>query len=196
LCIKLVIKKKLYYDARSTNHQDVGVISWQFIFILCGAFFGIIKNNRSNLLLYVPYSRIWTCLWKLKILYIIISGCEYLGTSYLLTEKLYWIALKLSVPCITAVSHFSWDKKKWLYWIVFIYLLEWTVKLGGHSSEFDSVLCTYTGCPRRNVPDFGRVFLMLKYTDITQNTYIQRDNGQRSLKLWQLLHTYWLPNTY
>jgi len=31
----------------------------------------------------------------------------------------------------------------------------------------------YTGCPRRNVPDFGRVFLQLKYTDITQNTYIQ-----------------------
>jgi len=31
----------------------------------------------------------------------------------------------------------------------------------------------YTECPRRNVPDFGRVFLTLKYTDITQNTYIQ-----------------------
>ena len=31
----------------------------------------------------------------------------------------------------------------------------------------------YTGCPRRNVPDPGRVFLMLKYTDITQNTYVQ-----------------------
>jgi len=31
----------------------------------------------------------------------------------------------------------------------------------------------YTGCPRRNVPDFGRVFLMLKYTDITQNTHVQ-----------------------
>jgi len=31
----------------------------------------------------------------------------------------------------------------------------------------------YTGCPRRNVPDFGRVFLMLKYTDITQNTPVQ-----------------------
>jgi hypothetical protein len=28
-------------------------------------------------------------------------------------------------------------------------------------------------CPRRNVPNFGRMFLMLKYTDITQNTYIQ-----------------------
>jgi hypothetical protein len=32
---------------------------------------------------------------------------------------------------------------------------------------------TYRGCPRRNVPDFGRVFFMLKYTDITQNTYVQ-----------------------
>jgi hypothetical protein len=31
----------------------------------------------------------------------------------------------------------------------------------------------YTGCPRRNVPNFGRVFLMLNYTDITQNTCIQ-----------------------
>ena len=38
------------------------------------------------------------------------------------------------------------------------------------------VQCTawyYTECPRRNVPDFVRVFLMLKYTDITQNTYVQ-----------------------
>jgi len=31
----------------------------------------------------------------------------------------------------------------------------------------------YTECPRRNVQDFGRVFLMLKYTNITQKTYIQ-----------------------
>jgi len=31
----------------------------------------------------------------------------------------------------------------------------------------------YTGCPRRNGQNFGRVFLMLNYTDITQNTYIQ-----------------------
>jgi len=30
-----------------------------------------------------------------------------------------------------------------------------------------------TGCPRRNGQNFGRVFLMLNYTDITQNTYIQ-----------------------
>jgi hypothetical protein len=35
------------------------------------------------------------------------------------------------------------------------------------------IMFTYTGCPRRNVPDFGMVFIILKYTDITQNTYVQ-----------------------
>ena len=35
------------------------------------------------------------------------------------------------------------------------------------------IILIYTGCPRRNVRDFRRVFLMLNYTDITQNTYIQ-----------------------
>ena len=41
------------------------------------------------------------------------------------------------------------------------------------STKVLKVSATYTGCPRRNVPDFGRMFLMLKYTNITQNTYIQ-----------------------
>ena len=31
----------------------------------------------------------------------------------------------------------------------------------------------YRGCPGRNVPDFGRMFLKLKSTDLTQNTYIR-----------------------
>ena len=31
----------------------------------------------------------------------------------------------------------------------------------------------YTECHRRNGPNFRRVFLMLNYTDITHNTYIQ-----------------------
>ena len=40
-----------------------------------------------------------------------------------------------------------------------------------------------------DVPDFGRMFLTLKYTDITQNTYVYPklngygDNGERSLKV-------------
>ena len=33
------------------------------------------------------------------------------------------------------------------------------------------IYTAYTGCHRRNGPNFGRVFLMLNYTDITQNTY-------------------------
>ena len=37
----------------------------------------------------------------------------------------------------------------------------------------NAVSLWHTGCPRSNVPDFGRVFLMLRYTDITQNTYVQ-----------------------
>ena len=39
------------------------------------------------------------------------------------------------------------------------------------NSEATNVI--YTGYPRRKGQNFGRVFLMLKYTDITQNTYIQ-----------------------
>jgi len=39
--------------------------------------------------------------------------------------------------------------------------------------EEDGMNITDTGYPRRNVQDFGRVFLMLKYTDITQNNYVQ-----------------------
>jgi len=35
-----------------------------------------------------------------------------------------------------------------------------------------AVPCTYR-VSRGNVPDFGRMFLKLKYTDITKNTYIR-----------------------
>ena len=33
-------------------------------------------------------------------------------------------------------------------------------------------VCVYTGCPGRNVPGFGRMFLKLKYTDLSKNNYI------------------------
>ena len=54
----------------------------------------------------------------------------------------------------------------------------WVSFCTAHNTRHSTTRChntkyIYTGCPRRNVPDFGRVFLMLKYTDITQNTYIQ-----------------------
>ena len=40
-------------------------------------------------------------------------------------------------------------------------------------SEATCDSAAYTGCNTRNVRDFGGVFLMLNYTNITQNTYIQ-----------------------
>jgi len=38
--------------------------------------------------------------------------------------------------------------------------------------EWSPYIYIYTGCSRENVPDFGRMSLKLKYTDITKNTYI------------------------
>ena len=43
----------------------------------------------------------------------------------------------------------------------------------GRSAVEEEIAQTYTGCPGGNVPDLGRMFLTLKYTDLTQNTYIR-----------------------
>ena len=50
--------------------------------------------------------------------------------------------------------------------------LNWTVDDGNQPIEQYSIQVN-TGCNRRNGPDFGRVFLMLNYTENPQNTYIQ-----------------------
>ena len=42
-----------------------------------------------------------------------------------------------------------------------------------NSEKERTITGNYTGCPRRNGQNFGRVFLTLNYTDITQNTYIR-----------------------
>ena len=55
----------------------------------------------------------------------------------------------------------------------FLNVLTPNVNYSCRTAPLTSKVAFYTGCPRRNMPDFGRVFLMLKYTDITQNTYIQ-----------------------
>jgi hypothetical protein len=54
---------------------------------------------------------------------------------------------------IYASTAFHYGKGSYIYIYIYIYI--------------------YAGCPRRNVPEFGRMFFKLKYTDITQNTYIQ-----------------------
>ena len=62
--------------------------------------------------------------------------------------------------------HSNVDMCFWLFWSTVTQgMISWSlVHSLGH---------LYTGCPRRKGQNFGRVFLMLKYTDITQNTYIQ-----------------------
>jgi len=42
-----------------------------------------------------------------------------------------------------------------------------------NTSTHTNVSIQYTECNRRKGPDFGRVFLMLNYTEKPQNTYIQ-----------------------
>ena len=64
-------------------------------------------------------------------------------------------------------QNYMFFKKYYMWNIIYDINLKNIIK----SASSWSVL--YTGCPRRNMPDFGRVFLMLKYTDITQNTYVQ-----------------------
>ena len=64
-----------------------------------------------------------------------------------------------------------------------IFLLDYLSICRGVCVHLMGHFIIYIGCRRRNVPDFGRVFLMLKYTDITQNTDVQSgtygDNGRR-----------------
>ena len=60
---------------------------------------------------------------------------------------------------------------------------------------------SYAGCPggkcarlRENVPYVKVHRYNPKHIYPKLNGY--GDNGERSLKVWQLLHIYWLPNTY
>ena len=85
----------------------------------------------------------------------------------------------LTTTNITGISAFSTVYMKLFIWSALVKTQRLNIRL--HSDRKNNYLYRYihthtyiyTGCPTRSVPDFGRVFLMLKYTDITQNTYIQ-----------------------
>ena len=87
-----------------------------------------------------------------------------------------------------SVAHEEWWKSFSMYegWIsMYIFILsickllqdgvDWTCVFATEKLLYScwAVYHKYTGCNRRNGPDFGRVFLRSNYTDITQNTYIQ-----------------------
>jgi len=52
----------------------------------------------------------------------------------------------------------------------------------GENILFDASLVIYTGCHGRNVPDFGRMFLKLKYTDLTKKPISEFERLRRK---WQ-----------
>jgi hypothetical protein len=76
------------------------------------------------------------------------------------------------------------------------YKLQWTPKF----TDNERIAGTYTGSQeecarlREGVPYCKVYRYNPKHLCPKLNGY--GDNGQRSLKLWQLLHTCWLPNTY
>ena len=59
------------------------------------------------------------------------------------------------------------------------FIVFYAVRFGGQYIECEKMHCinnkilSNTECPGGNVPDFKRMFLTLKYTDITQNTCIR-----------------------
>jgi len=78
------------------------------------------------------------------------------------------------------VKHFAVDTTQhWQFWCLQSLLCNYFDECTTYAIYI--YIYIYTGSPRRNVPDFGRVFLMLNYTDITQNTYTQ------SWMVWEIM---------
>jgi len=84
------------------------------------------------------------------------------------------IYMELNFMCLSLGSwYFLPVRSKNLLSILFSTLSAHAPPLMWHTKFHTHKKIIHTGCHRRNGPNFGRVFLMLNYTDITQNTYIQ-----------------------
>jgi len=95
----------------------------------------------------------------------------------------------ISTLLLSSIEYSCLHFKFWKIFTIFLFSLYffifsklWSDSKSGPLSALMSVIAPqnlllifyiYTGCPRRNVPDYRRVFLMLKYTDITRNIYVQ-----------------------
>jgi hypothetical protein len=78
--------------------------------------------------------------------------------------------VKFAVPCI--LVHQSLQYSNQMH-IIYIYIYTHTHTHTHTHIHIHTYIHIHTGCSRRNVRDFGRVFLRSNYTDITKNTYIQ-----------------------
>ena len=91
---------------------------------------------------------------------------------YLQTQMETFSVVHFNMPLhISGVSKSNhvWDKC-----ITLNFNLKWPTFAYVNSRKKNTLkFSIYTGCPRRKGQNFGRVFLMLKYTDITQNTYVR-----------------------
>jgi hypothetical protein len=103
-----------------------------------------------------------------------------LSAAYLPHLDTMWLFACVDVSrTVLKKQHRSVEDNRWNYWASSIFsfntrtgcLLAIKYVLRVEVCHFKHFL--YTGCHRRKGQNFGRVFLMLKYTDITQNTYIQ-----------------------
>jgi len=137
----------MFLMSRCRGKRNKSSVETQLIFSLSKALATCFELNQSIIRpLYKTNSRynVMTCQHNVH------SLCSFVESHITVIIEI----VRVRFPLLSFVE--SWNKafryiSQWLYFTIYI----------------------YTGCPRRNVPDFGRVFLMLKYTDITQNTNIQ-----------------------
>ena len=105
----------------------------------------------------------------LNFLILLWNYCDYSWRVPLILKK-HIIAFLLM--CVRASLHMRREEKPtrchWMLYCTFDMLNMFRALLCPLSGARD-----YTGCNRRNVRDFVRVFLRSNHTDITQNTYIQ-----------------------
>jgi len=104
-------------------------------------------------------SAFWHPLAYVVILY---SACQPSSEGYRVHQQhCHAVGGNLNSPVLTYYNSIICNKSecvsKWLLLCIYLWFY----------------IYIYTGCSRRNGPNFGRVFLMSNYTDITQNTYIQ-----------------------
>ena len=120
-------------------------------------------------------------MWQ-RVVRIWLWGCRHWGPTSTSPQQRSWETCRtsdtkskwmcLSLYCMSATWNFLFSSLK-RYGHCMVFSSKWVSTLLWKVWRRKNVCTWYTGCPRRNVPDFGRVFLVLKYTDITQNTYVQ-----------------------
>ena len=81
--------------------------------------------------------------------------------------------LHVQIICIADLSDCVDSYTLMILYVLYDLDMFYVLLFGDSLRDLWNVCVIYTGCPRRNVPNFGRVFLRLKYTDITQNTYFR-----------------------